>query len=137
MNTEKVRNKITITGPFPQKSDELKSLILHCEAQILKIFTADEVFRICSVSRLHKRLFLFLIWGKFQCSISLLDVYFNCRFIYEFQTIFHFSYLINYLQSLPANRPSKTSGSDERRELQYSQLLSVLMPHREILKCPK
>ena len=59
MNTEKVRNKITITGPLPSKSDELKSLILHCEAQILKIFTADEVFRISSVSRLHKRLFLF------------------------------------------------------------------------------
>ena len=38
---------------------------------------------------------------------------------------------MNYLQSLPANRPSKTSGTDERRELQYSQLLSVLMPHRE------
>lgn len=32
---------------------------------------------------------------------------------------------MNYLQSLRANRPSKTSGSDERRELQYS--------HREIL----
>ena len=64
MNTEKVRNKITITGPFPWKFDELKSLILHCEAQILKIFTADEVFRICSVSGLHKHLFLFFNMRK-------------------------------------------------------------------------